>query len=303
MSEFFNKVVFFAEVSDEMKEYKENLIKELEHLGCRIKKAYESDLENEHIREIIEQCDASVHILGDHDFSIQPSGKGMEELQINYSVQHFLGSRLLTDQPESRFKIFAWHRRSSDGNIFVEEHLSNHLKKIQQLDEVEFVRSNFENFKSYLIRQIKNQESEESEEFYIKGSKNFNIYFVHDSSDRAQAEKYIEYLNQRGFKVFIPSFDSDIISSRQIHENYLKKFDIALIFAENASINWINMKVMDILKAPGLGREKEITGSAILTSSSNANSIPLANRGFEIISTESGTVKSRIDQILHKLIL
>ena len=184
----------------------------------------------------------------------------------------------------------------------MEEHLSPHLIRIQQLEEVEFVRSNFENFKSYLLNQLNNQASDEPDEFYIKGNKNFKIYFIYDFSDREQAETYIDYLSQRGFKVFTPNFDSDIITSRQSHEDYLKRFDIALIFAENASTNWINMKVMDIMKAPGLGREKEITGSVILTSDSNKNSIPMLRRGFDMISTESGTVKSQVDEILHKLI-
>jgi hypothetical protein len=301
MSDIISKVVFFAEVSDEMSEYKENLIKELNHLGCSVKTVKKSEVKNEKIREIIAHCDAAVHILSDHDFGLQPSGKGFEELQINFSVRHFLGSRLLTDQPESVFKIFAWHKRTSGGNIFVEEHLSNHLKKIQQLDEVDFVRSNFENFKSYLVGQIKNYESDEAQEFYIKGSKNYNVYFLHDQSDREKAEKYIDYLNQRGFKVLTPDFDSDIISSRQTHENYLRKFDIAMIYAENAGTNWINMKVMDILKAPGLGRDKEITGSIILTSDSLVSSIHLVKRRFAITSTDSGTVKSQIDEILQKL--
>ena len=297
-----NKIVFFAEVSEEMKKYKENLIKELEHSGCTVKQASFFDLENENIREIIGQCEASIHILSDQDFKHNSLGKGIEELQINYSVQQFLGDRLLTDQVENRFKIYAWHLKSGSENIFVEENLSHHLRKIQQLDEVEFVRTNFEDFKYYLLQQIRNTSTVDSDEFYIKGNENINIYFLFDSSDENHAKEYIEYLNQRGFNVFTPNFDGDIITSRQMHNNNLKKFDIALIYAKNASINWINMKVMDILKSPGLGREKNILGKAIMTIHANANSIPMARQGFEIVSTDSGTVKSQIDQILHTMI-
>ena len=76
--------------------------------------------------------------------------------------------------------------------------------------------------------------------------------------------KYAEFLRKRRFTVLMPVFDNNILEVRRKHNDSLKKFDYAIIFSEKASINWINMKVMDILKSPGLGREKKVQGQAKL---------------------------------------
>jgi len=301
MPEIAGKTVFFAKVSDKMKTYKEILVKELENNGSVIKQQSFAEGEIDSIRQVIEQCEVAIHILSDQDFGINSSGKGLEELQINCSVQHYLSHKLLSDNSESDFKIYVWHQKSSSESIFEEERVAAHLKKIQQLEEVEFLRTNFEEFKYYLIKKIENNSTDELDEFYIKGNDNICIYLQHDRVDKVNAQEYIDYLNNRGFTVFSPEFDSDILTLRQMHTNFLKKFDVAIIYAKEASTNWINMKIMDILKSPGLGREKDIVGKAVFVPDQKKESLTMIGRGFELVSIETGTAKSQLDEFLQKL--
>lgn len=294
-------IIFFAEVSDKLQGYKDNLIQELKNNGCIIKQASLASDDIDQLRQTIEQCDAAIHILSDQDFKQDSSDKGREEIQVNCSVQHYLSQKLLSDSSESDFKIYAWHQKASSESIFQEEKVAPHLRKIQQHEEVDFLRTNFEEFKYYLLKRIENIATEELDEFYIKGNDSISIYFLHDAVDKEAASEYIDYLNVRGYTVFSSVFGGDIMTLRQTHTNYLKKFDIALIFGKEAGANWINMKILDILKSPGLGREKSILGKAICIPDHKRNLLAMTSRGFEIIDIENDVVKRQLDGFLQKV--
>ncbi|MCG8308438.1 MAG: hypothetical protein MI975_13675 [Cytophagales bacterium] len=296
------KKVFVAKVSDDMLEYKENLVKDLMHHGCTIREADPTRENREHIREIIERCDAALHILSDRDFDFDESGKGVEEQQINYAVQFYLSQQLVTNSSENDFTIYAWHPKSSTVNIFEEEHIPGHLKKIQQFEEVDLIRTNFEDFKYYLLKKIEFNPSEKANEFYIKGSENLSIYLMYDAIDEDHVKKYADYLKKRGFNLFTPEFQGEIPEIRQRHVDSLKNFDIAIVFSKESSMNWVNMKVMDILKSPGMGRVKKIKGKAVFLSGSEEMSLTPIARSFKIISTASGSPKEQLEVFLQELI-
>jgi len=293
------KIVYFAEVSENMRSYGEILIRELEHHGCIIKVAPHAIIDIEKAHEIIEHCDIAVHLLSDEDQIIDSIGRGYEEQQIIYSVQYSLSQKLLTSSSESGFDIFAWHPKSKSETIFVEEKIPLHLQKIQQLEEVELLRTNFEDFKYYLLKKIEAHATETVDEFYIKGNNNLSSYFIYDNVDKDIALEYAEYLRKRGIIVFTPLFNSDILEVRRAHNRSLIKFDIAIIFAKDASVNWVNTKIVDILKSPGLGREKPILGKAVVISEQKAKMLSMI-RGFKIIPIEHDSHKDQIVEFLLK---
>ena len=301
MTDTNGKVIFVADVSESMQNYRDNLVKELEHFGCTVKfRSRENEGADKNF-EVIGQCDIAIHILSDEDQTNGSSGKGLEEMQIHLSVQHFLSQKLVSSSAENDFKIYAWHPKSSHESIYEEEKVSPHLRKIQQLDEVELLRTNFEEFKYYLLKKIEIPALEGTDEFYIKGNDHYCIYFIHDVLDYEAAQPYIEYLRKRGFTVFTPVFDSDIMAVRQIHTTSLKKLDIAIIFSIDAGVNWINMKIMDILKSPGLGREKPILGKGVFVQEHKGMMLQLKGRGFDFCPIDSDFKKEPIDDFLSKI--
>ncbi len=301
MPDHSGKVIFIADVSKGMQTYKENLVKELEHFGCTVKYNTFQNHGSDNNFDIIGQCDIAIHILSDKDQMLDSSGKGMEESQIHLSVQHFLSQKLLSASSENGFRIYAWHPKSSLESIYEEEKVSTHLKKIQQLDEVDLLRTNYEEFKYYLLKKIENPVVEVADESFIKGNDNYSIYFIHDIADSEAAKHYVEYLGKRGFAVLTPVFDSDIMAVRQMHNTYLKKFDIAIIFAIDAGINWINMKIMDILKSPGLGREKPILGKAVFLQENKDIMLQLKGKGFDFCPIDTSFNNVPIDDFLSKI--
>ena len=296
-----NKTVFVADVSKNMLAFKENIVRELKNSGCSVKEASFNENKSDQIREIIEQCDITLHILSDDDFDLDDSGRGGEELQIGYAVQQYLSLKLVSNSSDSRFKIYAWHAKSSSANIFNEERIPKHLRKIQQLEEVDLIRTNFEDFKYYLLKEIEDEPADKLSEFYIKGNSNLSIYLLFDVLDKEDAEVYVEYLKKRGYAVLTPIFDEDIKVVRKRHSSNLKSCDIAIVLSRKSHANWIIMKIMDILKAPGLGRDKKIKGKAVFLTDLQRKALPPISKGFKLISIESGTPKDHIENFMIDL--
>ena len=61
----------------------------------------------------------------------------------------------------------------------------------------------------------------------------------------------------------IPQFDGDEDAFVQVHQDNLKFCDGVLIFFGECSGQWVEMKLMDLLKAPGYGRTKPLTAKAV----------------------------------------
>ncbi len=70
-----------------------------------------------------------------------------------------------------------------------------------------------------------------------------------------------------------PAFEGDLLDVRKRHIENLRNFDGAIIFKGKVNDQWVRMKVLDLLKAPGFGRKKPIKGKAILSSSSPSSAI------------------------------
>lgn len=294
MSNRRNKNVCFAEVPEAMRGYKENLIKELEECGWIIKEVSNAEQHIEKAFEIIDQCEIVIHILGDKDHFNESEGKILEEQQIDYSLQHLKQQKLLSESADREIKIFVWYPKSSTDSVSEEENIPEYLQRIQQLDEIEFLRTNYEDFKYNLLSQIEADAGETEDEIQNENNSNLSIYFLYDKADEEIAKKYIDYLNKKKFTVYTPSFEGDIIEIKQIHQNCLMKMDVAIIFAETVSVNWVNMKMMDILKSPGLGKENRILGKAVITSEQNGNALTLLQRGFDFFPLEQNSLKKKI---------
>ena len=294
------KKVFLAEVSPEMEKYKENLVSELKNYGCEINQLTEP-LSADNLTSVLEHCNLAIHILSDNDYSVGKNKKGLEEEQLVLAVNHCVGRKLMAGFEEEPFKVFAWHPKPISESIFEEERLSPYLLRVQQLEEAELLRTTFEDFKSYLIRQIETPKAYAPDVHFIKGDPNLSIFFVYDPVDKIQATQYIEFIKRRGFSVLSPKLEGDIMQVRKDYNNSLKLFDVAIIYGEKVPTNWINMKLMDILKSPGMGREKEIVAKAVMISSEKVVHCPLIARGFDIIEPETSDFNVSLESYLRNL--
>jgi hypothetical protein len=58
---------------------------------------------------------------------------------------------------------------------------------------------------------------------------------------------------------------------------------------------------MDIMKSPGLGREKAILGKGVFTEQQKGVTLQLRNRGFEFIAIEKSFNKEPLENFLGSI--
>ena len=94
--------------------------------------------------------------------------------------------------------------------------------------------------------------------------KKLNAYLIYDKVDQDEAVIISKELIKAGVNVIHTKFDEDVLTLRRLHNQKLKLFDIAIVFKGKVNDNWVRMKLLDLLKAPGLGRRKPILGKAVI---------------------------------------
>jgi hypothetical protein len=127
-----------------------------------------------------------------------------------------------------------------------------------------------------------------------------SIYLVHDRIDHTEVKPFQDAIEKSGFKVLTPAFEGELLDVRKKHIDNLRNFDGAIIYKGKVNDQWVRMKVLDLLKAPGFGRKKPIKAKAIMaTDSSNLDGFK--NQNLTLITGDSQksleTLKSFLQEI------
>ena len=125
-----------------------------------------------------------------------------------------------------------------------------------------------------------------------------DFFILFDKPEETLANEYIRRLREMGHVVFTPLFDADIMAVRRHHQESLRRFDVAIIVAVGAKPNWLNMKILEILKAPGMGRVKPILGKVIIASANLLRQLPPTAASFDRIRFNETTAMKDLDEFV-----
>jgi len=99
-----------------------------------------------------------------------------------------------------------------------------------------------------------------------------------------------------------PSFEGDLLDIRQLHIHNLVEFDAAIIFAGKVNAFWVKMKLLDILKSPGLGRLKSLDHKSIfIDSPGNIDKAEFSNYEVNMLEKE-GNDFGVVDEFINNLL-
>jgi hypothetical protein len=107
-------------------------------------------------------------------------------------------------------------------------------------------------------------------------------------------------IEKSGFKVLTPAFEGDLLDVRKKHIENLRSFDGAVIFKGKVNDQWVRMKVLDLLKAPGFGRRKPIQGKALVTEA-GTNVEAFKNQNLTLISGDSSRSMETLRNFLQDI--
>ncbi len=90
-----------------------------------------------------------------------------------------------------------------------------------------------------------------------------SIYIICEQEDLDDVGALAEQLFEQGFEVFQSTFDADQATNREAHQGYLQICDAALIYYGHAKEPWVRMKLMDLRKAAGYGRDRPLLAKGV----------------------------------------
>ncbi|MBY0424186.1 MAG: hypothetical protein K2Q22_00995, partial [Cytophagales bacterium] len=90
-----------------------------------------------------------------------------------------------------------------------------------------------------------------------------SVYLIFDKIDKDSAEQVITNLKGKNLDVKLPLFEGPLMDVRNNHISQLTTCDAAIIYADMVNDNWVQVKLLDLLKAPGLGRSYPLENKAL----------------------------------------
>ena len=218
------------------------------------------------IKKDLEKSRLSIHLIGDgYGEYIPGTEKSVLDIQNKLAGEY----SLMADANNKKFSRLIWispdaQFQNDKQKIFID----NLRRELEDNEGAEILQSPIEDFKMLVLEELLNLNHEKlrrintSSPAAVSGKK--LVYFIYDKIDDYEAKKIAEFLQYNNFEVVLPSFTGQLLELREIHLSNLRSCDIALIYINNVNDLWVQMKFLDLLKAPGLGRTKGSLEKALI---------------------------------------
>lgn len=233
------------------------------------------------VKRDLQQSNLSIHLVGSAYGDI-PAGsdRSIVDLQNKMAAE----KSLLAKQNEEDFTRLIWispvlNNASEKQKGFIE----NIKRDIEAQEGAEILQTPLEDFKNIMREEL--VEAGERRGHEDPGGR--SIYLMHDRVDVDDVKPIREILEKSGFRVLLPQFEGELLEVRKKHIDNLRNFDAAIIFKGKVNDQWVRMKALDLLKAPGFGRKKPIVGKAIVaTPGSLNNPESFRNQNLRVIESD-----------------
>ncbi|MTI40526.1 DUF4062 domain-containing protein [Fulvivirga lutimaris] len=262
------RCIYLAETGHDLSIQRNIIKRELQRHGYKVlpDKTLPQDVDSlkKEIDKELEECSLSIHLIGSSYGDIpEGSDKSVVDLQNQIAAQR---SASLKDK--TKFSRLIWisnqlNQASEKQVAFIE----NIKRDLASSEGTEILQTALEDFKNIIREELIEVgiDKKLGKAGAIADNGKASIYLLHDKVDAKEVLPFKKHIEKAGYKVLLPAFEGDLLELRQQHINNLRAFDAAIIFQGNVNNQWVRMKLLDLLKAPGFGRRKPITGKAIIS--------------------------------------
>ncbi|WKV13150.1 hypothetical protein [Marivirga harenae] len=220
----------------------------LPHNVADVKKSIESDLS---------KSSFSIHMIGS-SYGTIPNGTESSVMDI----QNSLASEFAERNPQ-KFNRLIW---ISPTLKFASEKQKSFIHNIKRDDKASFgaevLQTSLEDFKNTLWEELldKGLNRKLRNSFRNKDQSKAIIYLIYDEIDISDVEPIKKEILQNDVELLVLENNGELMELRNKHIDALKDMDAAIVFQKNVNNQWVYMKLLDLLKAPGFGRSKPILG-------------------------------------------
>ncbi|MBC8112262.1 MAG: DUF4062 domain-containing protein [Verrucomicrobia bacterium] len=306
------KHIYLAETSNDLILQRNIIKRELQKYGYKIlpdRNLPSNMLEMESIiKKDLENCQMSIHLIG-NTYGDVPKGSDISVLEIQNKFaaeRSHLSAFLQKTNDDPAFSRLIW--LTPDLNAINDKQynfIENLKKDIESEDTAEMVQTPIEDFKSIIRRQLIEDVHTHDRNIKFKADQsrrqiNGQVYFIYDKVDRNAVEPILEYIKNKEFDVSTPLFEGNLLDIQKQHIENLKMFDIAIVYQGFVSEQWVKMKILDLLKAPGYGRKKPIFAKALIAGRGAKNYDFAESFDVEIIDNTLDFSSDDLDLVLSQ---
>lgn len=288
------KTIYLAETGHDLSIQRNIIRRELQRHGYVVLPNQLLPMRNEELERIVrkdlEECSLSVHLIGSAYGEIpEGSDRSVLDIQNKLAADH----TVLKRSKKEEFSRLIWIAPNLRNASEKQKAFIDSLRRdIEAQEGAEILQNPLEDFKNIMREELLASQNKEAD----LPSSGKTIYLVHDKVDHQQVLPLVDVIQKSGFNVVFPAFEGDLMEVRKKHIDNLRQFDGAIIFKGKVNDQWVRMKVLDLLKAPGFGRNKPIQGKAIVSEASLDN---YKNQNVTLISGDSNKSIDSIKNFLQ----
>jgi hypothetical protein len=132
-------------------------------------------------------------------------------------------------------------------------------------DHAEVIEGNLSQLKKDLIRRLEPPQTRAGPPAAVTKAacETPKLYLICDAKDEANIEELEDYLFEQGLEVLLPAFDGNDEDAAALHQENLLSCDAVLVYYGDVPKAWVDIKLRELLKAAGYGREAPIAEQAV----------------------------------------
>lgn len=138
-------------------------------------------------------------------------------------------------------------------------------------------QSSVEELKEMITKLVVKKNIPGREEPVLQDGQKRKVYLVYESGDAGTAKAIAKGLGKLGYTVIEPVFDLEYAAVQQAHRENLMVFDVALIVCKNCCTEWLQMKLMEIMRSPGYGRTKPLLSKIVVAQGASIDMKKISN--------------------------
>ncbi len=303
------KSVYLAQVGLDLENHRESVRREIIRNGYNVfpetnlSESY-SSLEQQ-IKESLNHCSISVHLIGeDSGKLIKDRGLPMVEIENLLASDHCARINENEDiRKRNLFHRIIWlsdkmETLSVKQKLFIE----NIKREFANVKNTDILSLPVEELKSYIINMLDQTSQHTTDGFFRKNKNRKLIYIICDAAEYESCKPIGEFLQEYGFDVIFSNFEGEFLKIRDIHHKNLLSCDGTVIYYGDNDANWIKSKLLDRMKAMGLGRENTSNPTAIVVNDKKKIDDTLTIEKDALILIKEGDItKESIQPFINKV--
>jgi hypothetical protein len=260
------RVVYLAPTTSDLDNERDRIRRELVERGHMVLPETPLPLSSQELDRVVRghlgKCSVAIHLLGaNYGVTPEDSEESLPCLQVRASATHARDHDL---------KRYLWMPRL-DG--VKDSRQQSFLQQVQHDSDLqtqaEVMEGNFSLLKREVVRWLDPPEPKVTLPAAANVRSNSGtptVYLICEARDEEATEPLEDFLFSQGVEVSLPAFDGSDAEADALHRENLMSCDAAIVFYGAAPKAWVDIKLREIMKAPGLGRETSIVHQMVYVS-------------------------------------